>query len=181
MRLVHGSGAVAARRGHDRGRDRRCARPRPGSSTSSGQRRPTGYRPGRGCRPAPRARPLSLPLKSRSPLPPVAVCGLKYWALPLPASPGSYLSFATPSSASPGPSPPTCDCPGKRPAPPGRLTPARVRRGFRTSARHCPARPAPKPGKPGPGAAAKLEEPPASQASRHGQAPQGDRGEEGTG
>jgi hypothetical protein len=42
--------------------------------------------------------------------------------------------------------------PWERPAPPGRLTPARVRRGFRniraTSA--CPAG-APKPGKPGPG------------------------------
>ena len=31
--------------------------------------------------------------------------------------------------------------PWERPAPPGRLTPARVRRGFGTSARPCPARP----------------------------------------
>ena len=42
--------------------------------------------------------------------------------------------------------------PWERPAPPGRLTPARVRRGFRNirPAMGCPAG-APKPGKPGPG------------------------------
>ena len=42
--------------------------------------------------------------------------------------------------------------PGERPAPPGRLTPARVRRGFGNirAAIPCPAG-APKPGKPGPG------------------------------
>jgi hypothetical protein len=42
--------------------------------------------------------------------------------------------------------------PWERPAPPGRLTPARVRRGFRNirTTVHCPAG-APKPGKPGPG------------------------------
>jgi hypothetical protein len=42
--------------------------------------------------------------------------------------------------------------PWERPAPPGRLTPARVRRGFRNirATVPCPAR-APKPGKPGPG------------------------------
>jgi hypothetical protein len=42
--------------------------------------------------------------------------------------------------------------PWERPAPPGRLTPARVRRGFRRirAATPCPAS-APKPGKPGPG------------------------------
>jgi len=42
--------------------------------------------------------------------------------------------------------------PWQRPAPPGRLTPARVRRGFRNicAAAGCPAG-APKPGKPGPG------------------------------
>jgi hypothetical protein len=42
--------------------------------------------------------------------------------------------------------------PWERPAPPGRLTPARVRRGFRNirAKVHCPAG-APKPGKPGPG------------------------------
>jgi hypothetical protein len=42
--------------------------------------------------------------------------------------------------------------PWERPAPPGRLTPARVRRGFRNirAALPCPAG-APKPGKPGPG------------------------------
>ena len=47
-----------------------------------------------------------------------------------------------------------CDLrlPWKRPAPPGRLTPARVRRGFRNirATSPCPAG-APKPGKPGPG------------------------------
>ena len=44
--------------------------------------------------------------------------------------------------------------PWERPAPPGRLTPARVRRGFRNirATMPCPAR-APKPGKPGPGRA----------------------------
>jgi DDE superfamily endonuclease len=43
-------------------------------------------------------------------------------------------------------------CPWERPAPPGRLTPARVRRGFRNirATAPCPAG-APKPGKPGPG------------------------------
>jgi len=43
-------------------------------------------------------------------------------------------------------------CPWERPAPPGRLTPARVRRGFRNirATIPCPAG-APKPGKPGPG------------------------------
>jgi DDE superfamily endonuclease len=43
-------------------------------------------------------------------------------------------------------------CPWERPAPPGRLTPARVRRGFRNirATIPCPAS-APKPGKPGPG------------------------------
>ena len=42
--------------------------------------------------------------------------------------------------------------PWERPAPPGRLTPARVRRGFRRvrATIPCPAT-APKPGKPGPG------------------------------
>jgi hypothetical protein len=42
--------------------------------------------------------------------------------------------------------------PWERPAPPGRLTPARVRRGFRNirATVSCPAG-APKPGKPGPG------------------------------
>jgi hypothetical protein len=42
--------------------------------------------------------------------------------------------------------------PWERPAPPGRLTPARVRRGFRRlrATAPCPASP-PKPGKPGPG------------------------------
>ena len=42
--------------------------------------------------------------------------------------------------------------PWERPAPPGRLTPARVRRGFRNirATLPCPAS-APKPGKPGPG------------------------------
>jgi len=42
--------------------------------------------------------------------------------------------------------------PWERPAPPGRLTPARVRRGFRRlrAKAPCPAS-APKPGKPGPG------------------------------
>jgi hypothetical protein len=42
--------------------------------------------------------------------------------------------------------------PWERPAPPGRLTPARVRRGFRNirATTACPAG-APKPGKPGPG------------------------------
>ena len=42
--------------------------------------------------------------------------------------------------------------PWERPAPPGRLTPARVRRGFRNirATMPCPAG-APKPGKPGPG------------------------------
>jgi len=42
--------------------------------------------------------------------------------------------------------------PWERPAPPGRLTPARVRRGFRRirAMTPCPAS-APKPGKPGPG------------------------------
>ena len=42
--------------------------------------------------------------------------------------------------------------PWERPAPPGQLTPARVRRGFRNirATIPCPAR-APKPGKPGPG------------------------------
>ena len=42
--------------------------------------------------------------------------------------------------------------PCQRPCPPGRLTPARVRRGFRNTrqALPCPAS-APKPGKPGPG------------------------------
>jgi hypothetical protein len=51
--------------------------------------------------------------------------------------------------------------PWERPAPPGRLTPARVRRGFRNirAALPCPAG-APKPGKPGPG------RPPGS-ANRH--------------
>jgi hypothetical protein len=60
-----------------------------------------------------------------------------------------------PSSASPAPSPTTCADHGNhphRPAPPGRLTPARVRRGFRNirAKTTCPAG-APKPGKPGPG------------------------------
>jgi hypothetical protein len=43
-------------------------------------------------------------------------------------------------------------CPWEQPAPPGRLTPARVRRGFRNirATLPCPAG-APKPGKPGPG------------------------------
>jgi hypothetical protein len=43
-------------------------------------------------------------------------------------------------------------CPWEQPAPPGRLTPARVRRGFRNirATMPCPAG-APKPGKPGPG------------------------------
>ncbi|MFK4273283.1 transposase, partial [Streptomyces milbemycinicus] len=42
--------------------------------------------------------------------------------------------------------------PWERPAQPGRLTPARVRRGFRNLRLHltCPAR-APKPSRPGPG------------------------------
>ncbi|HEY5357835.1 MAG TPA: transposase, partial [Streptosporangiaceae bacterium] len=42
--------------------------------------------------------------------------------------------------------------PRERPAPPGRLTPARVRRGFRylRAKTTCPAG-APKPGRPGPG------------------------------
>jgi hypothetical protein len=46
----------------------------------------------------------------------------------------------------------TCATPWQRPAPPGRLTPARVRRGFRNIrvTMPCPAG-APKPGKPGPG------------------------------
>ena len=50
------------------------------------------------------------------------------------------------------PSPPTCAAPGRRPAPPGRLTPARVRRGFRNirPTTLLPAR-APKPSRPGPG------------------------------
>ncbi len=38
---------------------------------------------------------------------------------------------ATPSSAWPARSPPTCAAPGNGPPRPGRLTPARVRRGFR--------------------------------------------------
>src|SRR5256886_17120517 len=42
--------------------------------------------------------------------------------------------------------------PRERPAPPGRLTPARVRRGFRNiRAKVCCPAGAPKPGKPGPG------------------------------
>ena len=50
--------------------------------------------------------------------------------------------------------------PWERPAPPGRLTPARVRRGFRNirATIPCPAG-APKPGKPGQ-AATRIEEPP---------------------
>ncbi|MFI0898207.1 NF041680 family putative transposase [Streptomyces sp. NPDC020983] len=53
---------------------------------------------------------------------------------------------------SPGPSPRTSAAPGKKPAIPGRLTPARVRRGFR-NIRPMITLPAgaPKPGKPGPG------------------------------
>jgi DDE superfamily endonuclease len=51
--------------------------------------------------------------------------------------------------------------PWERPAPPGRLTPARVRRGFRNirATLPCPAG-APKPGKPGPRPPARVEEPP---------------------
>jgi hypothetical protein len=54
--------------------------------------------------------------------------------------------------------------PWERPAPPGRLTPARVRRGFRRlrNTTLCPASP-PKPGKPGPG------RPPGSKNSRPAQ------------
>src|SRR5262249_45783241 len=54
--------------------------------------------------------------------------------------------------AVPPPRPAPLRRPGNRPAPPGRLTPARVRRGFRNIRAHlpCPAG-APKPGKPGPG------------------------------
>src|SRR5215475_11837940 len=49
----------------------------------------------------------------------------------------------------------------ERPAPPGRLTPASVRRGFRNIRATIP-RPAgvPKPGKPGPRPAARIKEPP---------------------
>ena len=51
--------------------------------------------------------------------------------------------------------------PWERPAPPGRPTPARVRRGFRNirATIPCPAG-APKPGKPGPGLPTRIEEPP---------------------
>jgi hypothetical protein len=57
---------------------------------------------------------------------------------------------ATPSFASPARWLPTCAAPGRNP-PPGRLTPARVHRGFR-NIRAKAAQPAgaPKPGKPGP-------------------------------
>ena len=49
-------------------------------------------------------------------------------------------------------SPKTCGCPGSGPVPPGRLTPARVRRGFRNIRQALPdLAGAPKPGKPGPG------------------------------
>ena len=39
------------------------------------------------------------------------------------------------------PLPPTCACPGNGPASPGRLTPARVRRGFRNIRATAPAQP----------------------------------------
>src|SRR6266481_3689480 len=58
--------------------------------------------------------------------------------------------------------------PWERPAPPGRLTPARVRRGFRNIHATLPCLAgAPKPGKPGPGRpAARVEEPPPSTPPR---------------
>ena len=49
--------------------------------------------------------------------------------------------------------------PWERPGPPGRLTPARVRRGFRCSAEDRTPAGAPKPGQPGPGTPARLHEP----------------------
>ena len=59
---------------------------------------------------------------------------------------------ATPSSGSPGRSLTDLRLPWERPAPPGRLTPARVRRGFRNIHATLPClASAPKPGKPGPG------------------------------
>jgi hypothetical protein len=62
-------------------------------------------------------------------------------------------SSATGAAASPGPlAADDLRRPWERPAPPGRLIPARVRRGFRNihAKAPCPAG-APKPGKPGPG------------------------------
>ena len=55
--------------------------------------------------------------------------------------------------------------PWERPAPPGRLTPARVRRDFGTSARKPPSPPVPETRQTGPRAPARIEEPPP--APRH--------------
>jgi len=59
--------------------------------------------------------------------------------------------------------------PWERPAPPRRLTPARVRRGFRNirAKAGCPAG-APKPGKPGPGRPQGSKEPPPRSPLRRG-------------
>ena len=57
-----------------------------------------------------------------------------------------------PALPRPRTSPPTSALPWQRPCPPGRLTPARVRRGFRNIHQALPGlASAPKPGKPGPG------------------------------
>ena len=59
--------------------------------------------------------------------------------------------------------------PWQRPCPPGRLTPARVRRGFRNIRQTLPGlASAPKPGKPGPGAG-RVEEPAPGHPPRRGQ------------
>ena len=57
--------------------------------------------------------------------------------------------------------------PWEKPATPGRLTPARVRRGFRNirPMTTCPAG-APKPGKPGPGTTTRLPQPRTGTPSR---------------
>jgi len=66
--------------------------------------------------------------------------------------------------------------PWERPCAPDRLTPARVRRGFRNlHAKTSHPASAPKPGKPGPRAAARLEEPAASRMSRRRKEPQNRR------
>ncbi|MGB8381613.1 MAG: hypothetical protein WCG47_10240, partial [Dermatophilaceae bacterium] len=67
--------------------------------------------------------------------------------------------------------------PWERPCPPGRLTPARVRRGFRylRAKAACPAG-APKPGKTRTGTATRIEEPPPRHPPRRREAPQSGHG-----
>ncbi len=59
--------------------------------------------------------------------------------------------------------------PWERPAPPGRLTPARVRRGFRTSTRPCPADRCTETRQARPRPPARIEEPPPSTPPRRGE------------